>query len=61
MPALTWSGNAGANAFMMVSETWLPGQNRAMVGAGKVGLASVPSGATIVIGRYRPAFWGRSP
>ena len=36
----------------------LPPQKRAIVGAGKVGLARQPSGATIVIGRKRPEFVG---
>ena len=46
---------AGASAFITVSATMLPGQKRAIVGAGKVGLARQPLGATIVIGRIRPA------
>ena len=33
----------------------------AMVGAGKIGLAKVPSGATIMIGRYSPLFCGMFP
>ena len=41
---------------MTVSATMLPEQKRAIVGAGKRGLASVPSGASIVIGRNSPEF-----
>jgi hypothetical protein len=33
-----------------------PGQKRAMVGAGKMGLQRVPGGATILIGRISPEF-----
>ena len=58
MPALTCSGTAGAIAFMIVSATALPGQKRAMTGAGKIGLARHPFGAKIVIGRVRPLFCG---
>ena len=58
MPALTWVGTTGARAFMTVSASWLPGQKRAMVGAGKIGLASVPLGATMVMGRVSPLFCG---
>ena len=43
---------------MTVSATTLPEQKRAIVGAGKRGLASVPSGAEIVIGRNSPEFVG---
>ena len=42
MPAETWPGTACASAFITVSATWLPGQKRAIVGAGKIGLASEP-------------------
>ncbi len=41
---------------MTVSATTLPGQKRAIVGAGNTGLAIVPSGTEIVTGRNRPAF-----
>ena len=34
---------------------------RAIIGAGKIGLASVPFGATIVIGRVSPLFCGMLP
>ena len=61
MPAQTWSGTTGASAFITVSASWLPGQKRAIVGAGKIGLASVPFGATIVIGRVSPLFCGMLP
>ena len=43
---------------MTVSATMLPGQKRAIVGAGKRGLARQPSGAVIVIGRKSPEFAG---
>ena len=46
---------------MTVSASALPGQKRAIVGAGKIGLASVPFGATIVIGRVSPLFCGMLP
>ena len=58
MPAETLPGIACDSAFITVSASWLPGQKRAMVGAGKVGLARQPLGATMVIGRMRPAFTG---
>ena len=58
MPAETLPGMAADSAFITVSASWLPGQKRAMVGAGKVGLARHPLGATMVIGRIRPAFSG---
>ena len=57
-PAETRSGATWDNARMTVSATMLPGQKRAIVGAGKTGLQRVPSGATILIGRVRPEFWG---
>ena len=53
-PAETLSGTAWASAFISVSATMLPETKRAMVGAGKVGLAIVPSGALMVMGRIRP-------
>ena len=34
---------------------------RAMTGAEKIGLARVPRGATMVIGRLSPSFWGIEP
>ena len=43
---------------MTVSAMMLPPQKRAIVGAGKVGFARQPSGATIVIARKRPEFVG---
>ena len=61
MPADTCPGTAWANAFITVSANWLPGQNRAMTGAGKIGLARQPSGAVIVIGRVSPSFCGILP
>jgi hypothetical protein len=61
IPALTWRGTAGASAFITVSASAFPGQKRAIVGAGKIGLASVPFGATMVIGRVSPLFCGILP
>ena len=61
MPAETLPGMAADSAFITVSASWLPGQKRAMVGAGKVGLARQPLGATMVIGRISPAFTGMWP
>ncbi len=61
MPALTCRGTACASAFITVSASWLPGQKRAITGAGKVGFASVPLGATMRIGRVRPLFCGMWP
>ena len=61
MPAETLPGMAADSAFITVSASWLPGQKRAMVGAGKVGLARQPLGATMVIGRIRPALTGMWP
>ena len=43
---------------MSVSAMMLPPQKRAIVGAGKLGFAMQPSGATIVIARKRPEFVG---
>ena len=60
-PALTCSGTIWLNARISVSAMALPGVKRAMVGAGKIGLARQPFGATMVIGRVRPAFCGTSP
>src|ERR1700730_5460554 len=55
MPAETLPGMACDSAFITVSASWLPGQKRAMVGGkeGRVGEAAL--GATMVIGRIRPA------
>src|SRR3954467_13275359 len=61
MPAETLLGIAADKAFITVSASWLPGQKRAMVGAGKVGLARHPLGAMMVIGRIRPALTGMWP
>ena len=61
MPADTCSGTACASAFITVSASWLPGQKRAMVGAGKIGLARHPRGAMIRIGRTSPALTGMCP
>jgi hypothetical protein len=61
IPALTWWGTARASAFMTVSASAFPGHARAIVGAGKIGLASVPFGATMVIGRVSPLFCGMLP
>ena len=61
IPALTCLGTAGAIAFITVSAKALPGQKRAITGAGKIGLARHPSGAWIVIGRVRPLFCGMLP
>jgi len=46
---------------MTVSASAFPGHARAIVGAGKIGLASVPFGATMVIGRVSPLFCGMLP
>ncbi len=54
-------GTSGASARMTVSATMLPGQKRAIVGAGKRGFARQPSGAVIVIGRKSPEFAGTLP
>ena len=50
MPALTCPGTHCASAFMTVSARALPGQKRAITGAGKLGFARVPFGATMWIG-----------
>ena len=51
--------DAPANGNQVASSaTTFPGQKRAIVAQGKVGLASEPRGATILIGRTRPEFCG---
>jgi hypothetical protein len=60
-PALTCPGTHCASAFMTVSASALPGQKRAMTGAGKLGFASDPFGATMWIGRVSPPFCGTFP
>ena len=60
-PAETLSGTAWASAFIRVSATMLPETKRAMVGAGNSGLAMVPFGATMVMGRISPEFCGMWP
>ena len=60
-PALTLSGTTRRQRTHHVSATMLPGQKRAIVGAGKRGLARQPSGAVIVIGRKSPEFAGMLP
>ena len=61
IPAETFSGTICASAFITVSASWLPGQKRAITGAGKVGLARQPLGATISMARVSPAFCGIAP
>jgi glutamyl-tRNA reductase len=55
----TTSSAAAALAAQVFGD--LSGARIAIVGAGKIGLASEPRGATIVIGRVRPLFWGMWP
>ena len=55
-PALTFPGTTGARARISVSAMMFPPQKRAIVGAGNVGFAMQPSGATIVIALNSPEF-----
>ena len=61
IPAAICDGTAWPSAFITAFAIWLPGQNRAMVGAGKTGLAIEPLGATMVIGRASPSLTGMWP
>ena len=55
-PAETCPGTTLLSARITVSAKPLPGQNLAIVGAGKIGLARQPYGAMIVIGAISPVF-----
>ena len=58
MPAEICFGTTWPSARITVSASWLPGQKRAIVGAGKIGLARHPLGATILMARVSPSLTG---